>query len=141
VPNVLVKVYWHCPYSMRNRVYVTVRCPSVCLSVPAWATVLSCLVWRCELSWPDSQTGAFCVWSVPQCVGRRSATAGRTPTQNALARRSIHTATPDKTVAPACRPPPRRRPGRQLRLAARPPTRSDVVRHKNVNVLWTATYD
>ena len=35
----------------------------------------------------------------------------------------------DKTVAPACRPPPpRRRPGRQLRLAARPPTRSDVVR-------------
>ena len=36
----------------------------------------------------------------------------------------------DKTVAPACRPPPRRRrPGRQLRLAARPPTRSDVVRH------------
>jgi len=35
----------------------------------------------------------------------------------------------DKTVAPACRPPPRRRPGRQLRLAARPPTRSDIVRH------------
>ena len=36
----------------------------------------------------------------------------------------------DKTVAPACRPSPRRRrPGRQLRLAARPPTRSDVVRH------------
>jgi len=36
----------------------------------------------------------------------------------------------DKTVAPACRPPPpRRRPGRQLRLAARPPTGRDVVRH------------
>ena len=34
----------------------------------------------------------------------------------------------DKTAAPAGRPPPRRRPGRQLRLAARPPTRSDVVR-------------
>ena len=32
----------------------------------------------------------------------------------------------DKTVTPACRPP-RRRPGRQLRLTARPPTRSDVV--------------
>ena len=30
-------------------------------------------------------------------VRPRSATAGRTPTQNALVRRSIHTATPDKT--------------------------------------------
>jgi len=38
------------------------------------------------LSRPDSQTGAFCVWSVSECVGRRSATAGRTPTQNALVR-------------------------------------------------------
>jgi len=47
-------------------------------------TVLSCLVWRCELSRPDRQTGAFCVRSVSECVGRRSATAGRTPTQNAL---------------------------------------------------------
>ena len=49
----------------------------------------------------------------------------------------------DKTVAPACRPPPpRRRPGRQLRLAARPPTRSDVVvLHANVNTPWTAAYD
>jgi len=42
-------------------------------------TVLSCLMWRCELSRPDSQTGAFCVRSVSECVGRRSATAGRTP--------------------------------------------------------------
>ena len=34
----------------------------------------------------------------------------------------------DKTAAPACRPPPpRHRPGRQLRLAAWPPTRSDVI--------------
>jgi len=63
-------------------------------------TVLSCLVWRCELSRPDRPTGAFCVWSVSECVGRRSATAGRTPTQNALVRRSIHTATPDKTRLP-----------------------------------------
>jgi len=51
-------------------------------------TVLSCLVWRCELSRPDRHTGAFCVWSASECVGRRSATAGCTPTQNALVRRS-----------------------------------------------------
>ena len=49
-------------------------------------------MWRCELSRPDSQTGAFCVRSVSECVRRRSATAGRTPTQNALVRRSVHTA-------------------------------------------------
>ena len=41
-------------------------------------TVLSCLLWRCELSRLDRQTGAFCVWSVSECVGRRSATAERT---------------------------------------------------------------
>ena len=56
-------------------------------------TVLSSLVWwRCELSRPDSQAGAFCVWSASECVRGRSATAGRTPTQNALVRRLIHTA-------------------------------------------------
>jgi len=27
----------------------------------AGATVLSCPVWRCELSWPDHPTSAFCV--------------------------------------------------------------------------------
>ena len=32
-------------------------------------------------------------------------------------------------------------PGTLLRLAARPPTRSDVVRHENVNTLWTVVYD
>ena len=40
--------------------------------------------------------------------------------------------------------PPRRRPGRQLRLAARPPTRSDVVRHakcKHAVGVLTAAYD
>jgi len=40
---------------------------------------LSSLMWRCELSRLDRQAGAFCVWSVSECVGRRSATAGRTP--------------------------------------------------------------
>jgi len=40
------------------------------------------------LSRPDSQTGAFCVRSVSE------------PTQNALVRRLIHAATPDKTRLP-----------------------------------------
>jgi len=34
---------------------------------------LSCQVWQCKLSRPDSQTGAFCVWSVSECVHRRRA--------------------------------------------------------------------
>jgi len=49
------------------------------------------------LSRPDRQTGAFCVWSASECVGRRSATAGRTPTQNAVVWWSVHIATPDET--------------------------------------------
>jgi len=28
-----IQSYWHCPHSMRSRVYKTVRCPSVCPSV------------------------------------------------------------------------------------------------------------
>jgi len=35
-----------------------------------------------------------------ECVGRRNATAGRTPTQNALVQSSVYTATPDKTRLP-----------------------------------------
>jgi len=89
-----------------------------------------------ESAWQPDRC-VLCLF-VSEYVGRRSATAGRTPTQNALVGRSVHTRH-DKTVAPACRPqPPRRRPGRQLRLAATP--RSDVVRHENVNTLWTAVW-
>ena len=91
-------------------------------------TVLSCLLWRCEFIRPDRQTSAFCVavCRAAQCDRRTHSDGERTcPTVNS----HRHTRR-DKTVAPACRPPPqRRRPGRQLRLAARPPTRSDVVRH------------
>jgi len=83
-------------------------------------TVSSCLVWRCELSRLDRQTCAF-------CDRRTHSDAGRTCLVD-----SIHTAATDTTrlpSVPACRPPPRRRPDRQLRLAARPLTHSDVVRH------------
>ena len=31
--HITFKHYWHCPHSMQNRVYVAVRCPSVCPSV------------------------------------------------------------------------------------------------------------
>jgi len=33
----VVHAYWHCPHSMQSRIYVTVRCPSVCLSVCMFA--------------------------------------------------------------------------------------------------------
>ena len=31
-PTCIRKIFWHCPHTIRSRVYVTVRCPSVCLS-------------------------------------------------------------------------------------------------------------
>jgi len=66
-------------------------------------SVLSCPVWWCELSRPDRQTGVFYVWSASECVGRRSATAGRTPTQNALVGQ-IQFTPPDTTqTALSCR--------------------------------------
>ena len=69
-------------------------------------TVLSCLVWWCELSRPDRQAGAFCV-----CLCR-SVSGGAVRPPDALRRRthlsggradSIHIATPDTTRLP--RPP------------------------------------
>ena len=96
---------------------------------------MSCLVWPCELSLLDRQTGAFCVLSASECVRLRSATAGRTLTQNALVRRTIHTATPDKTGLPRL-PVDRRR--RERAGQVRPLTRSSVVRHESVNKLWIA---
>ena len=66
----------------------------------AGATVLSCLVWRCELSRPDRQTSTF---SVGVC---RAAQALPVRPPDALRRRihlsggradSVHTATPDTT--------------------------------------------
>jgi len=65
------------------------------------------------------------------CVGVcRAADALRRRTQLSGSQFTEPYKTIDKTAAPVSRPPPpRRRPGRPLRLAARPPTRSDVVRH------------
>jgi len=100
-------------------------------------TVFPCIVvWTESARQPDR-----CVLCLVS-GGVMAGSAGRTPTQNALVRRSIHTATPvirhDKTAAPASRPPPRRRPDRQVRLVARPPTRNDVVRHAQCKPrLWS----
>jgi len=95
-------------------------------------TVLSCLVWWCELSRLDRQTGAFCVWSVSEWVWRRSATAGRIPMQNTLVRWSIHTTTPDKTRLPHCQSTASAAGGlvMQLHLATRLPTCSDTMPQK-----------
>ena len=57
----------------------------------------------------------------PYALGRRTHLSGRLNSHRHIRQ--------DETVAPACRPPPRRRLHRQPRLAARPSTRSDIVRH------------
>ena len=54
----------------------------------------------------------------------------------------IHTATPDKTRLPRLPVDRRRRDAGQAGIAGSyASTRSDVVRHENVNTLWTAAYD
>ena len=62
------------------------------------------------------------MWSVSECVERRSATAGRTPTQNALVRRSVHTGTPDKTRLPRLPVDRRRRDAGQAGTTPSRPT-------------------
>ena len=102
-------------------------------------TVSSCPVWRRELSRTARQVRSISGLhrSVSSGAVRPPDDAERTcPAVNSHS----HTKQ-DKTVTPACRPPPRRRPGRQLRPAARPPTRSDVVRRENVNTMWTVAYN
>jgi len=81
---------------------------------------------------------------VSECVGRRSATAGRTPTQNAPVRRSVHTATPDKTRLPRLPVDRRRRDAGQAGSYGYPPDRphaATLCATQNVNTLWTAAYD
>jgi len=54
----------------------------------------------------------------------------------------IHTATPDKIRLPRLPVDRRRRDAGQAGIAGSyASTRSDVVRHENVNTLWTAAYD
>ena len=81
--------------------------------------VTGVVVWNESARPPDK-----CV--LRRSVGRHSATAGRTQTQNALGRSGrlishCHTRH-DKTVTPACRPPSRRMPGRQHAAIPRRPT-------------------
>jgi len=66
----------------------------------AGATVLSCLVWRCELSVPDRPTGSFCVEVRPAVALRRRHTSTQTRHRTHLSggrADSIHTATPGTT--------------------------------------------
>jgi len=103
-------------------------------------TVLSCLVWRCELSRPGRPTSVFCVGRV--CRAAQCDRPTRSDAERTFPAVSSHRHTrQDKTVSPAYRPPPlQRSPGSGLRLATRPPTarQQRCRRHENVNTLWTA---
>jgi len=85
----------------------------------------------CQHTIPSTHTYTMCT----RILGRETEEASKlcaivSTRQTVGAHPFLAHARHDKNVVPACRPPPpRRRPGRQLRLAARPPTRSDVVRH------------
>ena len=94
---------------------------------------LSCLVWQCELSRPDRQTSAFSVGvcrmahAFCRCDRRTHSDAERTCRVD-----SVHTATPETTrlsrlLSTAAAATEARQAA--IRLAARPPTRSHVVRH------------
>jgi len=96
-------------------------------------TRLFCRVWCGGVYWVGPTA-----WQVRSVSGLcRSVSGGAMRPPNALGRRthlsgrlnSHRHIRQDETVAPACRPPPRCRLHRQPRLAARPSTRSDIVRH------------
>jgi len=64
--------YWCCPHSIRNRVYVMVACPSVCLS--RWLTAAT----AANRFAAERPVGRRC-WSIATdqaCCGHRSAGAG-----------------------------------------------------------------
>jgi len=115
-----------------------------------FTSMVSMKIWRRERdgSWSDDEAGygshddrdnvsaghRFC-WLRLQIFQLRSVRKFSVRARVLKASSHRHTRH-DKTAAPACRPPsPRRRPGRQLRLATRPPTRSDVVRHAQCTLL------
>ena len=72
-----VLLYWLCPHSARSRLYETVRCPSVRLSVPAWAdcrkaAAIGLLLWavRQEIS-IDCCSSGMRMRAVPLCQRKK----------------------------------------------------------------------
>ena len=102
-------------------------------------TVSSCPVWRCELSRTARQVRSISGLhrSVSSGAVRPPDDAERTcPAVNSHS----HTRQ-DKTVTPACRPPPRRG---QAGSYAQPPDRlhaATLYATQNVNTMWTVAYN
>jgi len=68
-------------------------------------TVLSCLMWRCELCRPDRQTGAFCVRYASECVGRLQRSRSSQHSRQGICERglTVHCACPTIDKWPHCR--------------------------------------
>ena len=100
------------------------------LGIRVWAPFTFFILY-CQHTIPSTHTHTMCTRILGQETEEASKLCAIVSTRQTVgAHPFLAHARHDKTVVPACRPPPpRRRPGRQLRLAARPPTRSDVVRH------------